>query len=276
MNFKWGIILTGLLVGWWTATAAVAGVSVTSGLTYEKTAVPGGSYTGVIQLKNTRDAPQEVKVYPTDYLFYADGRNLYGDPGTAPRSNAGWVTFAPRRLVIPPKGTAQVDYAVAVPPDDTLAGTYWSMLMVEAVSTASPEAVKQQKDRISFGISQVMRHGLQMVTQIGDTGTRELKFVRTRFDKAKGRRILEVDVENTGRQWLKPALWVECYTAAGASAGRFEGGKSRIYPGTSVRFRADLSAVPPGEYKALVVADCGGDTLFGAAHTFRFRDAGAP
>lgn len=271
MNARTGIILTGLLLCLAMPPASPAGVSVTSGLTYEKEAGPGAAYQGTLQLKNPGTSPQEVKVYQTDYLFYADGRNLYGDPGTNPRSNAGWITFAPRRLVIPPGGTAQVDYAVAVPADDALAGTYWSLLMVEAIPADSPESVTQQKGKVTFGIRQVMRYAAQMVTHVGTAGERKLRFAGTRLVKENGKRILQVDLENTGRQWLKPALWVEFYNEAGRSIGKYNGGKARIYPDTSARFKVDLSAVPQGQYKALVVADCGGDALFGATHTFRFK-----
>ena len=272
MRSRTGIILAGLLFCLFTPSASVAGVSVTSGLTYEKEADPGGTYKGVIQLRNNGEAPQEVKIYQTDYLFYSDGRNIYGDPGKDPRSNADWITFSPRRLTIPPKDIANIDYIVQVPDNKTLVGTYWSMLMVEGISSSSPEAVKQKKDKITFAISQVMRYGAQMITQIGDTGDRKLKFAKTKLLKADGKRILQIDMENTGQRWLKPALWAELYNEKGISAGKFKGGKSRIYPGTSVRFRIDLSRVPKGKYKALVVADCGGDTLFGATYTFKFKD----
>lgn len=250
---------------------SVAGVSVPSGLTYEKEAPPGGTYKGAIQLINTGKGPQEVKIYQTDYLFFCDGSNIYGEPGKDPRSNADWITFSPRRLTIPPKGTAQVGYTVQVPDDKALVGTYWSMLMVEGISSSSPEAVKKEKGIISMGISQVIRYGLQMITQIDDTGARKLKFVKTKLLKTDEKRILQIDMENTGQRWLRPGLWVELYDEKGIAAGKFEGEKLRIYPGTSVRFRIDLSRAPEGKYKSLVVADCGDDDLFGATYTFKLE-----
>lgn len=276
MIFRKGLIPACLLVCLMMPAASIAGVSVTSGLTYEKVASAGGTYKGTIQLRNGGDAPQEVKIYQTDYLFYADGRTVYGDPGTDPRSNADWITFAPPRLVIPPKGTAQVDYTMNIPPDETLTGTYWSMLMVEAIAASSPEAAARKKNKISFGISQVMRYGAQMITQIGETGDISVKFAKTELLKEKGKRILQMDLENTGQRWLRPTLWVEFYNEEGVSAGKFDGGKSRIFPGTTARFRVDLSGVPKGKYKALVVADCGGDALFGATYTFSFKEPETP
>ena len=44
-----------------------------------------------------------------------------------------------------------------------------------------------------------------------------------------------------------------------------------------MRFKIDLSPVPEGTYKALVVADCGGDSLFGATYTLQLgRPAAEP
>ncbi len=271
MKSKTGIILMGLFLCLIMPCVSVAGVSVTSGLTYEKEIQAGGTYQGVIQLRNTGEEPQEVKIYQSDYLFFCDGRNIYGEPGKSPRSNADWMTFSPHRLTIPPKGTSQVNYTFKVPDDKTLAGTYWSMIMIEGISSSSPEAVRQEKDKITFGISQVIRYGLQMITQIGDSGDRKLKFLKTRLLKEDKERILQLDIENIGERLLRPALWAELYDEKGKSVGKFEGGKLGVYPATSVRFRIDLSRVPKGKYKALVVADCGGDDLFGATYTLKFE-----
>ena len=271
MRPRTGIVLMGLIFCLIMPCVSAAGVSVTSGLTYEKEAQLGETYQGVIQLRNTGEEPQEVKIYQTDYLFFCDGRNIYGEPGKDIRSNADWITFRPNRLTIPPGGTSQVSYTVKVPYDDTLVGTYWSMFMIEGISSSSPESVRPEKDKIKLGISQIIRFGAQMITQIGDTGTRKLKFLKTRLLKEDKGRILQLDIENTGERLLRPSLWAELYDQKGRSVGKFEGGKARIYPNTSVRFRIGLSQVPKDKYKALVVTDCGGDTLFGATYTLEFQ-----
>jgi len=271
MKFRLQIILAGLIFYLLTPQISVAGVSVTSGLTYEKEIQAGETYRGVIQLRNTGEAPQEVKIYQTDYLFFCDGRNIYGEPGKDPRSNADWITFSPHRLTIPPKSTAQVNYNVKVPDDETLVGTYWSMMMIEGLSLNSPEAGRQEKDKVTVGINQVIRYGAQMRTQISNTGTRKLKFIKTKLLKDDKGRILQLDIENIGESLLRPSLWIDLYDQKGRSIGKFKGGKLGIYPTTSVRFRIDLSQVPKGTYKALVVADCGGDDLFGATYTLNFK-----
>jgi P pilus assembly chaperone PapD len=246
---------------------AEASISISGSLTHEMTAQPGETYEGSFAINNSDDEPREVKIYKTDYLFSCDGKNEYGDPGKAPRSNADWISYSPRRLVIPAKDSSKVNYKVKVPDDEHAVGTYWSILMVEGISRESAESSMPAKDKPKIGIQTVMRYGIQVVTHIGDTGTSKMKFLDSRLIREDGEVFLQVDIENTGERWLKSALWVELYDERGASLGKFKGGKRRIYPGTSVRYKVPLTLASKGRYKALVVADCGGENVFGGVYT---------
>jgi len=245
---------------------AVAGVTVIGGLTRQVTLQPGGSAEGRILLYNNGDQPQEVKVYQTDYLFYADGKNVYGEPGSVARSSAPWITLFPQQVTVPAGGNDSVSYVIRVPQDEKLRGTYWSMVMVEPIAPETLEPPKPEEGKIKIGIRTVMRYAVQIVVNIGDTGERKLRFADRQILMQEGKRLLQLDIENVGERWLVPLLWVELYDPQGKSVGRFEGGRLRTYPGCSVRFRIDLHEVPAGQYKALVVADCGGDDVFGAQY----------
>ena len=245
------------------AVPLAAQLLIVGSMTHEKAAAVGESYEGVIEIQNTSDKPAEAKVYQTDYLFYADGRVLYGDPGKIPRSNAAWITFTPKRLTIPPHDKEMVHYTVKVPDDKTLVGTYWSIFMVEGVPEESPESSTGKK-KITMGVRQVFRYGIQVVTHIGDTGTRSLKFLSTKLVKRESKQSLIIEAENTGERWLRSAIWAELYDKNGNYFGKYEGDRLRLYPGTSVRYTIDLTSVPNGTYKALVVVDCGGSNIFGA------------
>jgi hypothetical protein len=247
------------------AVTSGAEVMVSGGLTYEHEVAPGKTYEGSFTVQNPDKEPREVKVYQTDYLFYADGATYYGDPGTMPRSNTRWLTFTPKQFTVPGGEEVTIRYIVQVPNDARLAGTYWSLLMVEPVGPDSPESSLQTaKDRVSVGVRQVLRYAVQVVTHIGQTGTGKLKFAKVQLASTDGRRRLLVDAENTGERWLRGPLWVELYDGGGALVGRYDAIRLRIYPGTSVRYTVDLSGVMAGTYKALIVIDCGGDDVFGA------------
>ena len=263
------LALAALAVAVTPGRSALAGVSVHGSLTHENQVAAGDSYGGTITLANTGGSEEAVRIYGTDYLYYCDGTCRYDESCRHARSNAGWLTFEPHEITIPPGATASVSYRVAVPGDSTLTGTYWSVLMVE-VAGEPGQAADESGARI--GITQVLRYGIQVVTNIEDSGERQLDFVETRVLRDGDQRGLQVDLENIGQRWLRPTLWTEIYDSSGDLVGNFEGGTLRIYPGTSVRFNIDLSPIEPGDYKAVVVADCGGDDIFGVAYTLRFED----
>lgn len=185
------------LLLWSIPGAAGAAIAVLGGLSQEKTVEVGKTYPGTIRVRNLGDAPQTVRIYQTDYRFYSDGRNVYGEPGKDARSNANWITLSPTLLTIPPKEEAAVNYRIAVPADTSLRGSYWSMVMVEGTGDAGPIPVAAVSGKARIAVRQVVRYGVQMVTDIGDTGTRSLK-LNARLVRADGKRLLQVDVANTG------------------------------------------------------------------------------
>ncbi len=250
-----------------------AQVSVIGELSQDKDVKPGDSYTGVIMVRNDTKEPQEAKVYQTDYTFQCDGSNNYGDPGALPRSNAKWIAFTPSFLTIPPLTTMAVNYTVDVPkeaPGGKLTGTYWSMLMVEGIQKGSAESSVPQKDKkAQMGIMQTIRYGIQVATTIANTGEKKIEFLAVALDTTGGKRALRVDIKNTGDIGMRPDVTLQLFDQQGAQVGKFSGVKYRMYPGTSVRQSIDVSTVPQGTYKALVVVDAGGDDIFGGQYTLK-------
>ncbi len=242
-----------------------AGVYLNSDMTQEKVVRAGESYRGTIVLKNTDDTPAEAKVYQTDYSYAADGTSLYGEPGRLPRSNAKWISLSREVVTVQPKGTERIDFEVTVPGGKAagLAGSYWSMIMVEPITKESRESAAAVPQG-TVQVSQSMRYGVQVVTQIGKTGTTNLTFANPQLVNKEGKRLFAIDVTNTGERSLRPGLWLELYTETGNPVGKFQGEARRLHPSTSVQFLIDLGQTPNGKYLGLVVADGTGDNLYGA------------
>jgi hypothetical protein len=269
-----GVLIAAAALAWATAspTAVCRGAVAVAELSQERAAKPGDVYGAAITLRNRDEVPQAVRVYQADYLFFSDGRNVYGAPGSLDRSNADWITFSPRFLEVPPNGSATIEYAVSVPGNEALVGTYWSLIMVEELANGplSGQSVRAEGE-VHTGVRQVLRYGVQVVTHIGDTGTRVLRFAdRALTATADGRRTLRADVENTGERALRPYVWVELHDDTGGRLGRFQTDRKRLYPGTSARYTIDLSDVPGGSYQALVVVDNGDEHVFGAQYNLEF------
>ena len=270
-NSSWifGFLLSVLLL----PVSATAQINVLGGLRFEHNVEPGGMYEGKIQVHNPTDEVQEVRVYKVDYLFFADHTSKYEAPGTMARSNAPWVTLIPERMTIPPDAVVEVGYTITMPTGpaaDTLDGVYWSLVLVEPIPKTSPESVFSTPDtlgtleeRLQTTFTTTTRFGIQLITQFPGTGLVDVHLANPQVVDSTAGRILTIDAENTGEQLVRTTVWVECYDATGALAGTFEGRGGGMYPGASRRYSIDISALPKGVYKALVVVDAGNDNVFG-------------
>lgn len=248
------------------ALPSFAGLAVVGGLARHHTLKPGDPFEGIILVKNTGTEPVEITVAQTDYLFTADGTNHYDRPGTHPRSNAPWISVSPSRTTLPPQGSISIYYKGKTPGSSDLVGTYWSMIMIEPVVTPPPQ-IEGQKEKVTMGLQTVMRYAVQVVSEIGTTGTEQLAIIDKAVVTKDGKPTLQLDAANVGERVQIPTLSAELFNTEGVSIGRFEGGKRRIYPDCSVRYSVELVDVPVGKYTAMVVMDTGGEYVTGAQYT---------
>jgi len=245
-------------------------IQVSGSLTRIGLGIQAQSYEGSIELHNIGKNAEEVRVYQKDYRFFADGQALYEEPGANDRSNAPWIEFSPNILSIPAGGTAEIGYHVEVPDDDELNGTYWSLLFIESVPDKTDTPGSQ--DKFTLNIRQVIRYGIQLVTEIGETGTIQLGFVNPSLIEEDNRYSLAIDIENTGTVWLRPEFSCRVFDLSGIELDVIHGGEKRLYPGTSTRAIFKFPFLKAGTYKALVLADGGGENLFGANYTLKIED----
>lgn len=253
------ILFAALLV----TSPLAAQISVVSSTLEERAAAPGEQYTGTIRVRNAGAEPRQARVSAADYRFHADGRTFFEQPGTVARSNAAWVRFTPAQLTLAPGEEATVAYTVSVPADAGLRGTYWSVLMVEAVDDV-PAAVRAGR----VGIAPSIRYAVQLATHVGQA-ERRIALEGAHLATEGGARALQVDVVNTGGHADRLELRVDLFDAEGAPAGRLTSTRGLVYPGTSIRQRFDLASLPAGTYRALLVVDTGTDDVFGAEYTLR-------
>lgn len=252
------------------SSSALAQVQVKGELTDDRSVAAGRVYEGFINVYNSSERPQQARIYQTDYRFSADGTNEFGAPGSTPRSNASWIRLGASDLTLAPGEEVPVKFAVHVPETtasgDSIAGTYWSMIMVEGVKQVetAPEEIYEKP---VFTAQTTFRHGYQVATHVGQSGQRQLEFTEVVLNKGvDSLASLQVDVAATGNAMIRPEAWIELYDKKGSKVDKIAGQQYRIYPGTSVRYRFDLSHVPEGKYKALVLVDAGQSDILGAQY----------
>lgn len=248
---------------------ATSQITVRGRLAHDAPAMPGGRVTGQIVVDNETGEPQQARVYQTDYLFFADGTNSYGEAGTSDRSNARWLTFSPETMTIPPNGNVTLSYQVDIPAE-TGPGSYWSMLMVESIDPGSAESTlgDDEPAEREMGFRQVTRYGVQLAVHVDEARAEpNVAFegvLLTATDD--GRTIFQADVQNTGNMMIRPDVYIRLFDAEGNEFGPFNGVQYRLYPGTSVRQKVELTGVPAGTYQAVFVVDAGDDAVFGGQY----------
>lgn len=272
---------------------ANANIVIRGNFIREYQASPGERYQENITLVNQGGNPKEVKIYFTDYLYTYQGESYYPQPaGQTERSNANWITFYPSFLIIPPYETSNICCTIKIPLDETLQGTYWSMLMVEEILDGDSHDEKRKhmpaKDtdpeenpfhQVFVDVHQVMRYGIQMITHIGDTGKKEITILDQRLIPGNSQNsgdtmqeeepyILQLDIQNSGERSLQPATRVEIYDNEKAClVNCFKGKKYLIYPGLSTRYQIELNLLPKQTYQVLVILDSGDEGIWGAQYT---------
>lgn len=245
----------------------LAEISIKGQLTHEYEVETGATYTGKIVIDNIGEEPEDVKVYQTDFESSAGGVRHYREFNTTPRSNAKWLTISPKRFRVPAGGTYTLHYTIKVPGDKTLDGTYWSILMAESIPKESPESSEFAPDKVTLGIRTRLRYAIRMITHIEGTGSVLPQILSSKLTEEEEKRFLQVDVLNAGTGLLRILLWSELYNEQGGYVGKYSGQRLAIFPGSSIRFKVDLTNVPKNKYRALVVMDCGNNDFFGTNYS---------
>lgn len=252
------IALTIILLSF-SASSIQASIVVKNGLSHLHNVSLGKVYKGSIEIQNTTDKEQSVKIYQRDYHFIHTGEAFYEQPGSHLRSNANWIDLSASFIKLKPKEEMLINYEIQVPENFDLPGTSWSVIMLEGVKDVNPGDFKA-----GLKINTIIRYAIQIATTIEETGASELNFSKVDLNKSEeGVKQLEVNIENTGERLLIPAISLELFNLEGESIGVFKADKKKTYPGTSVKYFVELAEVESGNYQAILLADCGEEEVFG-------------
>lgn len=243
-----------------------ASVEVMGSLKHIYQAKPGDIIRGEIQIQNNDSTDQEVKVYQTDLLYNLEDQTFYDEPGAHKRSNAKWIEFSPRSVILRAKETRMIQYEITVPQQEQLNGTFWSVIMVEGVIPIDPN----QKGDLS--IRTVTRYAIQMVTEMPDKGNGMLKFKEPTLINGTNKKLfLAVDLENTGDRYIAPEVTIELFDESGETVEKIKAPRKGLYPTTSTRFMLDLEGIPSKKtYKAIIIAAGQEEDVFGLEYTLFF------
>jgi hypothetical protein len=248
-----------------TATPGVAQIIVLGPLNEQLELEPGSRHSGSIMIRNGGEEAEDIRLVQYDYRVNHQGENFYTDVGTVERSNAEWISISPRQFRVPPGETSTISYTIDVPDDESLAGTYWSVLMIEPVPETSPESPDYEPGQVGVGITSILRYAFTFVTSIGSTGSIIPEVIGATLRYVEDTPVLDVDIENGGTRILRIAIWAELYDGDGTLVGRYPGNSAGLLPLSSLRYNIPLIDAPLGSYNGLVIIDCGDNNVFGAS-----------
>ncbi len=260
INFIFCVVLFTLL-----PFISFASIEIDGSLRLVHNGVQGQVYKGEIKVHNSDKFDQDAKVYQKELLYNYKGYTFYDDPTTHNRSNANWIKFSPKMIRLKGGETVYIQYEVSIPKHDSVIGTYWSVLMIEAVNPIDPNQPGQ------MNINTLTRYAVQMITEVPDPNKGKLVFMEPILLKEGGKVFLGVDVENTGTHYINPEVSIELYNDKGESLKVIKANKKGLFPSTSNRFKFDLEGIPSGKtYKAVIVAAGANDDVFGLEYTLYF------
>ncbi len=244
-----------LLLSIGTAFWCDASVLITNGLTHVHEMVGAKEDKGVIYIKNVGDQPERLEIYFRDLMVDCENDNQYVDPGTTQRSNAGWIRLSTEEKILQPGEEFPLRYDIRLPNED-LAGSFWSLLMVEVkrpIDTASM--------RFGVSVNSNIRYAIQLITNVGSSNEATVDFANV--DVMLEKRSLNVTLQNGGDKMVVPKLNLEIYDETGELIATQKAQPSKLYPGQCRAFVVPLGNLRRGKYQGVVVADCGNANLFG-------------
>jgi hypothetical protein len=247
-----------------------AGIVVVNGLSHEHSMSTGEIEQGVLIIKNNGSTPEAISVYQKDFSFNHNGETFYEEIGTNARSNGNWMVINPLSFVIEPEDEIEVVYEIRVPKDDSLKGTYWSVIMVEPSSE-----LDTSNQKFTVNINSVLRYAVQIITNVNRTSDSlkvDLDFINIEIVKESGKNFLIVDAQNNGDVFLKTEMGVEVFDLNGVSLGVFRSRRGRTYPGTSKRYVVELPDLENGDYQSILVADSENDEVLGVQLVLEISD----
>ncbi len=238
-------------------------LSIPSGLTNQYDVTPGKKVKSRISIKNTSDETARYYIKKNDYTFQADGSNNYAEPGSIDRSNANWYEL-PEYITVGAGKNYELLFDIEIPASVEPVGTYWSLIRIG--KEKPPADITEDR---TVGLSIVTEYGIQIRTdfQEGDT---KVDFIKSELIDLEGIPRLVVHMTNTADRWVRAKLKVQLFDSDGKFIKTYEGSQKSLYPGTSAEYTVDFPDTQDKKYKALVIADCGDDKVFGATFNLEF------
>lgn len=217
---------------------------------------PGEAATGTIELENQANEPVRLEVYLQDweYLEGGTGEKLFSAPGTSPWSAAAWISYFPKQLELPAKGTGVVEYTIRVPADAS--GGRYAVLFFESVLARAKESDQ------GVTVQYTGRLGSLFEVEVAGTLRRTGEIAEVTLGRPDEDRPLTLGYafRNTGNVTLRPKAYFNIVDRTGRYFGRGEFTPLYTFPGRAGSTTSEWTGrLEPGDYTVVLTVDLGGE-----------------
>lgn len=227
------------------------GIVVLNGLTHLYQTDKGQIYKGKIEIQNTGDSPQSVKLYLQDLTYSYDGTIQYSEPSTNKKTNTNWIKLNSNLVNLKQKEKTEIYYEITVPDSISLPGSYWSTIIVEPVDELVPF-----DNKAGVQITSIVRYAIQIITNYSTQNLKPaLLFKHIEVNQSTPKKLVKVALENTGLLFCKPTTSIEIYNkTSGEKVAHLFSQAMGLLPGTSKYYPIEVDEVPNGQYKVILYA----------------------
>lgn len=178
-----------------------------------------------VDVVNTSDNPQEVKVYPVDAVTTKDGA-FAPEPESREKVDVGtWVTLSESELSLEPGETKTIDFTIQVP-DNAEVGDHAGAIIIQ--SRESQNAVA------GSGLQITTRVGARMYITIPGDIVRELAFTEFIWESGNDKTIFYLTLVNNGNVRILPRGEIEITNIFGKLVAIIKIPGREVFPGDTI------------------------------------------
>ena len=258
MKMKKRILFTTLFLlamACWPLGAAAQSLGLAPGEVRQKFK-PGVPFEIDLATSNDSPSPVEMSVEIADFWYNEKNEKVFPTPGTAPRSAANWIQFAPEHFEVPAHG-AQKMKAIVTPPSDAKGG-YYAVLFV------------QSKPQLSFsksngqGVFTNMRLGCLVLLDAEQTEDFKIEVSNLKIvpPSTTHRLDMSFDLLNASNTHVFPVARLAVLDAAKKLVAKTQTEEKRFLPGQKDLMHVSWAgSLPPGNYTAVLTVTYGDDRV---------------
>ena len=233
-------------------SSAMAGVSITNGLSHIYSGNSGDAIQGEVILVNTSDKSQRVRFELNEAIFSCSSSRVFTEGNPHQRSSSLWFESDLMEKTLAPREKYSYRFTIHIPNDRSLRGSFWTALMVTV-----ERPIREETLRNGIDLNTKVRYAVGLLTNVNEYDEVNLDFAQVDLakDTLQFQKALNIQIRNEGTFIEGVELVLEVYDIQGRKITEFTTDRNMVFPGVCKNYLLDISNLPPGEYQCLLLAD---------------------